>query len=538
MARRPRLTAPVTDPSRVRLRVVCTLCLLATFARLSTAGEEPAWFNEQGPTIAARQAVERLSMAALDGLDANDYGISGWQREIERSVDGEELTADRIARLNAALASALHRYQSDLRNGRVQPQQVGFRYLVSGAREASAEETSTVAASVDDVTAAAPSRWPEYDSLRRALAAYRELAGHSAWANDLPPLVGSKLHPGQSYAGLARLRERLVALGDLSPDAESPPRYEGRLVEGVKAFQERHGLTPDGVIGKETFEQLKVPPQARVEQLELALERLRWTPLPRKGRLIQVNVPEFMLHAYRIEGDEVSSSLAMRVVVGTARKTPTPIFSAPMRAVEFNPYWNIPPSILRDETLPRLQRDPAFFARQGYELVSGDGRVIDSLPEDGLTAIAQGQMRIRQRPGAGNALGDIKFVLPNGDNIYLHYTPSVSLFKRDRRDFSHGCIRVEAPVDLAEFVLSGSGEWTRNRIVQTKKSGRSLSVRVHDEVPVVIAYRTATVRNDRVYFFPDLYGHDRTLREALRQRSATLQGQGSRLTAVGQMSIR
>ena len=532
------LAASAAGDSRARfLRAVCVACVLASFSSVSAAADALPWFDSQGPTTAARQAVELLSGAAADGLEAGDYGVVSLRQEIELTDEAVELTADRVARLNSAFGSALRRYLSDLRYGRVQPQQVGFRYLASGGGDIRVEPWLSPATLAAGEPATTTPRWPEYDGLRQALASYRELADHPAWAQTLPPLAGSKLNPGQHYAGVAQLQERLVAFGDQPADTAPPTRYEGSLVEGVKSFQERHGLAADGVIGKETFEQLQVSPQARVEQLELALERLRWTPLPRSGRLIVVNVPEFMLHAYRVEGDQINSGPVMRVVVGNARKSRTPIFAAGMRTIEFNPYWNIPPSILRDETLPRLQRDPGYFERQGYELVGSDGRVLSSLPEGGLDAIAQGQMRIRQRPGAGNALGDIKFVFPNDDNIYLHYTPTPYLFKRDRRDFSHGCIRVEAPVDLAEFVLDGEGAWTRSRIVQVKKSGRSMSVRLQDELPVVIAYSTATVRNGRVHFFPDIYGHDRTLRAALRQRSAALQGQASRLTSVDPSSI-
>jgi murein L,D-transpeptidase YcbB/YkuD len=176
-----------------------------------------------------------------------------------------------------------------------------------------------------------------------------------------------------------------------------------------------------------------------------------------------VNVPEFMLHTYQMN-DKVEANRDQRcVIVGNARKTRTPLFDAEMQPRRIQ-------SVLersrrrsaRGETLPRLRSDPGYFERQGFELVTSDGRVLGSLPEGGLDALAQGRMRIRQKPGARNALGDIKFVFPNADNIYLHHTPTAQLFKRDRRDFSHGCIRVEAPADLAEFVFAGEPEWTRN----------------------------------------------------------------------------
>ncbi|MGB8239940.1 MAG: L,D-transpeptidase family protein, partial [Azonexus sp.] len=214
---------------------------------------------------------------------------------------------------------------------------------------------------------------------------------------------------------------------------------------------------------------------------------------------------------------------AMNIIVGNARKTRTPIFAAEMQYVEFSPYWNVPPSIARGETLPKLRRDPAYFDQQGFEFIGSDGRAISSFSEAHLDAVQRGQMRIRQRPSARNALGDIKFVFPNRDNIYLHHTPTPQLFKRDRRDFSHGCIRVEEPLELAKFVLADDPEWTEERIVQAMTKGRSATLRLQEPFPVIIAYSTAAIRDGKVYFFPDIYGQDRILDDALRQRSRNLQ---------------
>ena len=365
---------------------------------------------------------------------------------------------------------------------------------------------------------------PQQDAeLRGALARYRELSGNPAWQKNLPPIPDKKLTAGQPYAGIALLVQRLVLLGDLPADLPPVARYEGKVVDGIKSFQERHGLTPDGVIGKGTFEQLNVAPEARVRQLELALERLRSTPLPDAPRAVVVNIPEFRLRAYQISDGKAEVKAAMNVIVGNAQKTRTPLFEAEMRYVEFSPYWNVPPSIARGETLPKLRRDPAYFNHQGFEFVGSDGRVVEGFSEANLDAVQRGQMRIRQRPGAKNALGDIKFVFPNPDNIYLHHTPTPQLFKKDRRDFSHGCIRVEEPVELAKFVLADDPEWTEERIVQAMTKGRSATLRLREPFPVIIAYSTAVVRDGRVYFFPDIYGQDKVLDDTTRQRPVVLQ---------------
>lgn len=365
---------------------------------------------------------------------------------------------------------------------------------------------------------------PQQDAeLREALARYRELGGNPAWQKPLPPIPDSKLTPGQPYAGIALLVQRLALLGDLPAGTTSPPRYDGKVVDGIKSFQERHGLTPDGVIGKATFEQLNVAPEARVRQLELALERLRSTPLPDAPRAIVVNVPEFRLRAYQISDGKAEVKAAMNVIVGNAQKTRTPLFEADMQYIEFSPYWNVPPSIAKGETLPKLRRDPAYFDQQGFEFVGSDGRVVGGFSEANLDAVQRGQLRIRQRPGAKNALGDIKFVFPNPDNIYLHHTPTPNLFKKDRRDFSHGCIRVEEPVELAKFVLADEPEWTEERIVQAMTRGRSATLRLREPFPVIITYTTAAVRDGRVHFFPDIYGQDKPPEESPHQRPVALQ---------------
>ena len=223
----------------------------------------------------------------------------------------------------------------------------------------------------------------------------------------------------------------------------------------MKSFQQRHALDADGVIGAATLARLQVAPAARVRQIELMLERLRWTPLLQGPRMVVINIPEFVLRAYEVRDGRIRVQREMRVIVGKAYDTRTPLFDEDMRFIEFSPYWNVPPSIARNETVPRLRRDPAYFEQQGFEFVAGDGRVQTVLTPQALDAVLAGQLRIRQRPGERNALGDIKFVFPNSDNIYLHHTPATQLFERARRDFSHGCIRVEQPVELATFVLQG-----------------------------------------------------------------------------------
>jgi murein L,D-transpeptidase YcbB/YkuD len=296
----------------------------------------------------------------------------------------------------------------------------------------------------------------------------------------------------------------------------------------VRTFQRRHGIADDGVIGAATLAQLQVHPAARVRQIELALERLRWTPLMQQPRMIVINIPEFVLRAYEWRDGRIAVRQAMKVIVGKAMDTRTPLIEADLRFIEFNPYWNVPPSIARAELVPRLRRDPGYWQREGFEFVAPDGRVDTLWSPAALDAVVAGRLRIRQRPGPRNALGDIKFVFPNHDNIYLHHTPATELFERTRRDFSHGCIRVERPVELAAFVLHDMPQWDEAGIREAMARGVSATLRLTSPVRVLIAYGTALVKDDRVHFFDDLYGHDRALDAALR--SVSLRRQSEPLT--------
>ncbi|WP_298595774.1 L,D-transpeptidase family protein [Zoogloea sp.] len=506
--------------SACRLAVGSLCCMLAAWAVAQDEG--PAWFAGGRPSEAAHQALGFLLAAEADGLAPADYDAEGLARQL---AGAEALDAAGLRAFDAALTRAMRRYLADLHGGRVDqlPGQAGQQVeRDEGFDPAGLLHAALVAGRLADAVHGAAPAQPDYPGLRRALGMYRELAEDplrgGLWGAPLPPLPGRKLEPGQAWAGVGDLARRLVALGDLPASARLPGRYEGEVVAGLRAFQARHGLAADGVIGRATLAQLEVSPAHRVRQIELGLERLRWTPRLRAPRSIVVNVPEFMLRAYTLEGRRATLALQMRVIVGKALDTRTPLFAEDMRYIEFSPYWNVPPSIAQAELVPKLQRSPGYFARQGFEFVDGDGRALSTLTAENLDAVLRGRLRIRQRPGPANALGDIKFVFPNDENIYLHHTPSPGLFARLRRDFSHGCIRVEAPVALAGFVLAGVPEWDEIRIREAMMRGTSSTLRLREPLRVVLAYSTVGVAPDgRVMFYPDIYGHDAALDEALRR---------------------
>jgi murein L,D-transpeptidase YcbB/YkuD len=297
---------------------------------------------------------------------------------------------------------------------------------------------------------------------------------------------------------------------------------DARLTAAVERFQLRHGLLVDGVVGRNTLAQLAVTPQQRARQIALAMERMRWTPLLQAPRMIVVNVPEYVLRAYEVRQGRMDVRLTMNIIVGKALDTRTPLFDEDMRFIEFSPNWNVPYSIASKELVPRLRKDPAYFTQQGFEFVTDTGAVVDTLSPAHLDAVLARRWRIRQRPGPLNALGDIKFIFPNNDAIYLHHTPSPGLFARTRRDFSHGCIRVEAPVALAGFVLQDDPAWTEARIRDAMTLGVSRTIRLQETIPVLIAYSTVVVKQGMAFFLPDIYGHDATLDKALQDYSRAI----------------
>jgi murein L,D-transpeptidase YcbB/YkuD len=500
----------------------CALAATLVLACPALAAEPDTWLSGGRPSPLADQALALLGQAASHGLDAHDYDVQRLGAALAAAHE-QPLSGTGSAALAQALEHALLRYLSHLHHGRVDPRQIHHDFDIARRPPFDADallRQAVAAGRLSDAVAAAVPPLPQYDRLRAALARLRALGAHAAWGSPLRPLP----------AGRPSWLQRLRALGDLvdepTPDtplavpADVPADVPDEvLAAAVKRFQARHGLEPDGVAGPATRGQLAVPPAARVRQVELALERLRWTPLMQGPRMIVVNIPEFRLRAYEVVDGRILVRQDMRVVVGRALRHRTPLFDQDMRSIEFSPYWNVPPSIARDELVPRLRHDPAHLAREDFEFVGPGGTVDRTVTAERLRSVLAGAWRIRQRPGEHNALGGIKFVFPNRDAIYLHHTPATRLFTQARRDFSHGCIRVEDPVALAGFVLQGMPGWDPSRIRTAMASSHAWTLRLEQPVPVLIAYGTALVKDGRTHFFDDIYGHDRTLDAALRRAS-------------------
>jgi murein L,D-transpeptidase YcbB/YkuD len=462
----------------------------------------PAW----NPSTAAA-ALWVLRQARLQGLDPRDYGADALQEQLR--AGGTD-----TARFDVALTSAMLHYLADLRVGRVRSE---YHTRLPDARLRQYDPVERLRAGLAGGKLQAAVRAAEpplrlYGQVKAALAHYRELARQPYPALLRPP---AKVAPGGAYPAAMALFERLVLLGDLPADAPPPPEgiYSEVMEEGVRHFQARHGLIDDGVLGRGTVDALNVPLTKRVRQLELTLERLRWLPDFGPGPLILVDLPAYRLWALNSVSDDAGSAdapLEMRVVVGTAVKTETPLFVGQMRYLEFNPYWNVPRSILEKEILPKLERNPAWLAKNEMETVPPGASVAD---------LRAGRARVRQRPGPKNSLGAIKFAMPNPMDIYLHSTPARELFERSRRDLSHGCIRVEHPAALAQFVLGRQRQWNADTIQDALQPGPTRHVDLVHPVPVVIFYATASVDSEgSARFAADVYGRDAKLGQELAAR--------------------
>ena len=489
-------------------------------------GYSPLWLDAAGrPDRNARDALSLLNAAADEGLDPADYRRGHLETLTARFQTASPALPANRARFDVALSSGVLRYLRHLHMGRVDPRTIGFR-LNAPVDHHDFPAMLRVALGDHRVAETAADLTPplaQYRALRAMLARYRSLAADPT--RESPPLVTTAVRPGDAYAGFGILYRELATFGDLPTAIPAPAGsgpYEGALVDGVKRFQVRHGLEPDGILGKSTVAALRVPITWRVRQIELALERLRWLPHLGDERLIVMNIPMFRLWAWDGIPPNGAPLFGMDVIVGRALNTQTPVFVEEMREVIFRPYWNVPRSILRHETLPALARDPDYLRKQNMEIVRGPGdnaQVVEATPEN-IARLSDGSLRVRQRPGPKNALGLIKFAFPNQENVYMHGTPAQALFARSRRDFSHGCVRVEDPVALAEWVLRDRPEWTRERILAATRGAQSIYVKLAQPIQVILFYTTAAVmpEDNTIRFADDIYRHDARLDRALTSR--------------------
>ncbi len=483
-------------------RAIAQLPLNAPVSVARLYGERPQalWSNEH-----YQQLLLAVEGSAADGLSPDDYHYRALVATDTPTAQRDVLASD------AYLSLAAH-----LLAGKLDPVSIEVNWTAKGrqrdlvAHLQRAMATQDIGASLRELL---PSQ-PRYQLLKAALQHYRQIDDSGSW-----PTVadGALLKPGARSPRIAALRARLQRGGDL-PYYDAPAEaevYDAELVAALKRFQRRANLEPDGIVGPATVRELNRSPGDRIEQLRVNLERWRWLPDDLGAKHIRVNIADYQLEVH--QGAQITD--VHDVVVGRTYRQ-TPVFSATMSYLVLNPWWETPATLARTDILKKFQADPKQVDLLGYQVLGRDGRVVDHSQINWRQYSARHfPFRLRQKPGPSNALGAVKFMFPNAHEVYLHDTPSRELFAKTRRDFSSGCIRVKDPVDLAQWVLAGNGDWPRSRIDSVLALGKETSVSLRQRIPVHLLYWTAVANQegDGVRFIEDIYERDARVLAALNQ---------------------
>jgi murein L,D-transpeptidase YcbB/YkuD len=472
-----------------------------------------AWHNPS----AVDDLFRAIRESETDGLEPRDYHLITLER-LRRELEATPTpTPTMVAEFDILLTDALHRLSYHLMFGKVDPERLDPRWNMS--KEIDGFEPSVIIQRMQEVLAsdslyqAIDHERPKnafYTNLKAALAKYRAIKAAGGWP-QIP--AGPTLKLGMDDPRVPLLRRRLLITGDLaSRSSQNPLSFDSGIESAVKAFQQRHGLAVDGALGPGTLAALNVPVENRVEQIRVNLERARWVLHNLENTFIVVNVAGYQ--AYYMKDRQIVWQ--GRTMVGKPYRQ-TPSFKAEMTYLVFNPTWTVPPTILAEDYLPALRRDPSYLQRKGLRVIDRAGKGVNPSQIDWSSYSARhSPYLLRQDPGPQNALGRVKFMFPNDHAVYLHDTPSQALFDRADRAFSSGCIRVENALDLAQLLLNDEVEWNRQAINRVLGSGKTRNVLLQEPVPVLLLYWTAWMGADgRVNFRHDLYGRDKLVQREL-----------------------
>ncbi|MGH7483628.1 MAG: L,D-transpeptidase family protein [Longimicrobiales bacterium] len=483
-------------------------------------GYRQAWTDYDEILERGWALLETMDDSELDGLDPQRYRYPLAYRMVQQ-VEGDSIDESRepaqMAEVDMVLSEVFARYADHLAGGTIDPNASGLNWQIPRDRAPVGELLRQIVAGEDpaELVAGLRPQAPEYERLMHARAKYDSIAARGGWS-EVPEDTPDEI--GESGAGVSALRQRLIAERDpaearlASAGVAQPERFDEELKQGLEHFQARHGLDPDGALGELTLEALNTSVADRLLQIKLNMDQWRWLPYDLGDRYILVNVAGFELEVV----DQDSVVMTMNVVVGQ-EGWETPIFRDTMETIVVNPYWNVPASIEREEVLPRVRSDPGYLARNDMEVLRGNNVVNPYSISWG--AVSPGSVRFRQRPGPQNALGQVKFLFPNRNNVYLHDTPADQYFSRTSRAFSHGCIRIEKPLELARYLFRTVTDRSVEDLETLLARDSEQWVRVTEPVPVYILYFTAWAgRDGTVRFYPDVYERNRVLDEQARRK--------------------
>ncbi len=470
----------------------------------------PAWINGGVLSRQVEPFIKIIQISGCEGLLPKDYHLDQIQPMVnvlhEDMVGLDPLDNAKLADLDVMLTDAVLLYASHLVNGRIDHKIVYPGWVLK--RESpdliAILQNALDSGKIEESLTSLMPRFSGYARLKKELVTYQRIAESGGW-----PIVpeGPKIKRGSQDKRIATIRKRLMASGDLSLTADKEGMiFDDTLQAAVRQFQKRHGLTEDDGINRSTLVALNIPVEKRIRQIALNMDRLRWLPVDIGGRYIIVNIADFSLQL--IENGQ--AIMAMKIIAGKTNSR-TNVLSREITYLELNPYWGIPDSIATKEMLPKIKKTPEYFVTRKIRVFGGsteiDPREMDWSPVKAHNL----KYRFRQDPGPGNPLGRIKFMFPNEFDIYLHDTPNRNLFKRERRAFSHGCIRIEKPIDLAVYLLRNKESWIREKIEKEIRSGKHQVVMLPEPIDVHIFYGTAWVDPDgSLQFRDDLYRIDET----------------------------
>ncbi|WP_185152771.1 L,D-transpeptidase family protein [Fulvivirga aurantia] len=462
------------------------------------------WVSTKGVLENSTVMLSELLTANRHGFNTANYNATYLLNLSQNAFKKDsDLNLFELIDLDLKMSAAYVTYAWHLSNGMTVPQIIQGRWN----RQRHLEPVAKVLAenSVQDAIALLSPKTADYKNLQSALEMYEAIAHKGAWPT-LPSSI--KLEEGDTSSFVITLRDRLIASGDLKEDKMSNSErsvFDYDLYNAVRRFQYRHGLAVDGVVGKGTIRALNRSVDEKIAMIKLNLERIRWMPSDLGEKYIYVNIPEFKL--YIREREELA--LEMRVIVGS-KDNNTPVFDETLEHIVFSPTWKVPKSITQEEILPKIKRDVNYLKRGNYKLYKGWYGGDEPLNPDSIdwSVIDENSLRVVQQPGPGNALGRVKFLMPNNMSIYLHDTPADYLFNKEYRAMSHGCIRLESPDLLAEYLLREQA-WDREKINEHMFKEEPVWVGLRTKLPVYIDYRTAWVNKDGlVSFGEDIYGID------------------------------
>lgn len=504
---------------------------------------QTVWTDPDGLKTQGKALLNALLNAPDEGLRTEDYFVPYPDKKWTSPIyfqDSENLThLAPYIQLDVALTQAALRYSRHLAKGRIMPETL-FKHWLALRRPLTRDIPHQLAGALQNgglesfMEGLGP-RHKSYQYLKTGLKKFEAIRDSGGWPEIGP---GPTLKTGDHSYRVEKLRSRLISTGDLSADASRGiPLFNEALVSAVKHFQRRHGLKVDGIVGRKTRDALDVSVESRIIQMQLNMERWRWFPDSFGKRYVMVNIPGFELNV--VENDRVVKN--MRAIVGKKHRR-TPVMSGRMTYLELNPYWNVPGRIARRDILPKILKDPEYLVSQGIKIFDSWEKDAPELDPFGIDwdKVSRRYLpyRFRQDPSPLNALGQVKFMFPNHQSVYIHDTPGKELFQKNNRYFSSGCVRVENPLDLADHLLEGQN-WDRDKLASAVEAGKRKIVILKNPVPVHLVYFTAWVdEGGQTHFRKDIYGRDKNLLFALGKEASTVYAfnkgaDGNHFTAKG-----